>query len=127
MEVICDKYKLWLFNTFKKHKKIDDHIGKIAEFFYNDNEMTAKVCFISSLKDNGGLDCDTCINGILIDVDKKVNKILTDYTNQSSFGILGGNNDFMDLKKRQDIKFKCGECISDINELGNAYKIINES
>jgi hypothetical protein len=129
MEIICDEYRLWLFNTFKKDKKLETHIGQIANFFKRENEVKAKVCFISSLKDKGGLNCDTCKDGVLVGVEKKVNKIVTDYSNSNSFGILGGSNsDFTDLKKKSKIEeFKCGECISNIEEYKNAYKIMKKS
>ncbi|XOB60863.1 S1 family peptidase [Campylobacterota bacterium DY0563] len=127
LHIYVDSYNGWLFNVSRNERDLDFHIGKIAEYIagsesnYKDKDATF---FISSLKNHGGLDCNTCTSGLLVNVDRKVNKIVTDFTDASSKDILNAIPDYMQLRPEQKVDFKCGQCVSNIHEYENAKKII---
>lgn len=128
IHLYINNYKSWLFNSPRTIKPLEYHIGKIAEYMslQSNSQIDNGVCYLSSLKDKGGMSCDTCINGLLGNVVYKIDQIVTDFTNSDSTNVLQHHFDFMELKAEQKVEFKCGECISNISDYENAKKIIQE-
>ncbi|QDF29160.1 SMEK domain-containing protein [Halarcobacter anaerophilus] len=126
MELRIKDYKAWLFNSPRVIKPLEYHIGKIAEYIsiQSNCQIDNGICYLTSLKNNGGINCDKCIDGLLGNVVQQVDRIVTDFTNSDSTNTLRHHFDFMELKSEQKIEFKCGECISNISEYENAKKII---
>lgn len=130
-DVFINNYKSWLFNSVKSSmgdKKIDFHIGKIASYLsLNNNLLDGGVCFITSLKDYGGLDCNTCTNGLLESVPSRVDKVFQNIMDGSTNQTITFNHylgSFIELKKGKKIDFKCGQCISRVDECDKVRKIL---
>jgi hypothetical protein len=126
--VLIDSYKSWIFNSSIKHMSLDHHIGKIALYISLQTKTSIDdgICYITSLRNNGGLSCQNCTDGLLANTTDSINKIVIDFTDADSIDLLKDNTNFMDLKKGQKIDFKCGECISNIDEHMKAKKIFME-
>ncbi|MGB6327490.1 MAG: SMEK domain-containing protein [Halarcobacter sp.] len=126
IHLYINNYKSWLFNSSRMIKPLEYHIGKIAEYIslQSNSQIDNGICYLSSLKDKGGMSCDTCIDGFLGNVVPKIDGIVTDFTNSDSTDVLQHHFDFMELKAPQKVEFKCGECISNISDYENAKKII---
>lgn len=124
-----DSYNSWLFNVSRSDRDLNFHIGKIAEYIVVNKSILKDndgIFFISSLKNFGGLNCDTCTNGLLANVNNRVNKVVTDFTDTTSKDILNAIPNFMQLRPEQKIDFKCGQCVSNIHEYENAKKLFKD-
>lgn len=107
-----------LFNISWKDKKIDEHISEIVKYIARKNKYipSSDAFFLSCLKDYGGLDCSSCNKGLLINVNSKVNGIVTDFMDSESTNVLKGCHSLMKYKPEINVDFKCGQCISKIEE-----------
>ncbi len=129
LHVYVDSYNSWLFNVSRSDRDLNFHIGKIAEYIVVNKSILKDndgIFFISSLKNFGGLNCDTCTNGLLANVNNRVNKVVTDFTDTTSKDILNAIPNFMQLRPEQKIDFKCGQCVSNIHEYENAKKLFKD-
>lgn len=125
-KLIVDAYLAWMFSVSRNETSLEFHIGEIARYLSNGNsqKIIEGTCFLTSLLDNGGLNCKTCIDGVLGNITNKINEVVTDFTDHESQNILKDHFDFMDIKQGQKLEFKCGQCISNISRHENAKKII---
>jgi hypothetical protein len=119
----------WLFNSANSSDiSIGMHIGSIADFITSNQKLNISngIAFICQLLNNGGLNCQHCRDGEL-NVDNKLKKILPNFLNKNP-GVRLDNkqqyDDFFNLQTKQEIKFVCGNCMTNINNLENAKKIL---
>ncbi|CAA6807069.1 MAG: Unknown protein [uncultured Campylobacterales bacterium] len=127
-KVTIKKIDNWLFNSAKTSEvSLGMQIGSIADFIttnqiYNISNGTVFIC---QLMNNGGLTCNSCQTGEL-NIQNKLSKILSSFFSKNT-GIIFDEesqaNDFMNLKKSNNLNFKCGNCVTNFNNLNNAKKI----
>lgn len=119
----------WLFNTAKSSpKKLDTHIGTIAEFLCSSKKckISSGIAFISQLVNNGSLNCESCTSGKL-EIEEDLSKIIPDYTNKYRGVAISDEDrrrDFFDLQTTHNLEFKCGNCVTNLSDISNAKKIL---
>jgi hypothetical protein len=100
----------WIFNAAEtSDMRLEMHFSKIADFLGSNPSCGIKdgICFITKLINNGGLNCNNCLNGCFHD-DSKFFNILTDWMKTSNFENPNKARDFFDLQYKKNITFKCG-------------------
>lgn len=128
-KLVIKEIDTWLFNSAKINEvSLGMQIGAIADFITTNKKYNISngVAFICQLMNNGGLSCSSCQTGEL-NIKSKLLKILPDFFSKQTGVVFDKESqakDFFTLQKNNNLKFKCGNCVTNFHNLDNARKII---